>query len=69
MKPCRICGEEKTKKDFFCIYGFSQYKKKRWCRECQRLFLDMKKEQEKQEKEIEKQKKWELPANFTVSFL
>lgn len=48
MPDCHICGETKETKDFICLPRFSKWKKKWWCRDCQKLFLDMKKQKEKE---------------------
>jgi hypothetical protein len=67
---CRICGEEKDKKEFYKLKNFSRYfsakkffaTKKFWCRDCMRMFIEMRTEQEKA-KELQ-QKVW----NFVLKF-
>lgn len=45
---CRICGDEKDPKDFYKIKHFYKYhhSKIRWCRSCQRMWVEMKKQEE-----------------------
>ena len=62
MQTCFICGEAKEKKEFFCIPRFSKYKKKHWCRECQRMYAEMKQSQEFLERTKEQR------PIYTVSF-
>lgn len=49
---CRVCGEDKEPTQFYKIKYFYKYlsSKRVWCRECQKLYVDMKK------KEVEKKK-------------
>ena len=63
MVCCRVCGDEKPPEEFFHIPYFSKYKKQKvqWCRACQRLWIDYKKEKEYREKYLQK-------PQFTVSF-
>ena len=62
--PCQICGEQKEWKDFHNICFFSTYKKRRvqWCRDCQKMYVSMRKEQEQKE-QTEKRK-----INYLVTF-
>lgn len=64
MKCCRICGEEKEDKEFYKLKYFYRYIKasKVWCRDCMRLYVQMK----DQEKRIETF--LESTALFIVSF-
>lgn len=53
MKICRVCGVEREDKDFYKIkhiYKFINYGKKVWCRDCQKLYVEMKKEEERKKK-------------------
>lgn len=52
MVICRICGDNKEASDFKTIPNFTKYKKHTvsWCKECQKLFLDMKRGKEKLKK-------------------
>lgn len=49
MQTCRVCGEEKEREQFFQVTHFSKYKKQKviWCRDCQKMFIKMKKEQKR----------------------
>ena len=64
MVVCRICGEEKDAKDFTTIPYFTKYKKHSviWCHQCQKLWMDMKKEKERLKKFMNDEQK------FSVSF-
>ena len=62
MNCCRICGETKKVEEFFCIPRFSQYKKKNWCKKCQKLYVEMLRAKEFQEKTAIMQNE------YTVSF-
>ena len=44
---CHICGEEKDPTQFFRVKHFYKYMntKRIWCRVCQKLFMQMKKEE------------------------
>lgn len=49
MKTCRICGEIKELKDFFKIkhlYKYCNLGRRVWCRDCQKMFVEMKKKEE-----------------------
>ena len=61
---CRICGEEKEKKEFYKVKHFYKVMNQRkiWCRDCMKLYSEMKKE-EKRVFEL-KEKEW----NFCVKF-
>ena len=45
---CEICGEEKPKEEFTFVMNFQRIKKAKvqWCRDCQKMFLKMKKLEE-----------------------
>lgn len=62
MNCCRICGEVKEKSEFFCIPKFSQFKKKNWCRVCQKMYMDMIKAQ------VFKEKRSDEKEFYTVTF-
>jgi predicted metal-binding protein len=64
MPICRVCGEAKAEGEFRNITNFTKYKKHTvcWCRDCQKLWLDMKREKERMKKFLT------LPQNFEVSF-
>ena len=61
---CRICGEVKNAIEFHNILNFTKYKKHKvqWCKTCQKMYVDHKKEQ------IHHMKLEKLPRIFTVSF-
>jgi hypothetical protein len=61
---CYICGERKPKPEFKNIMYFSTYKKRKvqWCKECQKMYVKMKREKENEE---EQQK---VKINYLVSF-
>ena len=61
---CRICGEDKQKRDFYRLKHFYKYLnvKRIWCRGCMKLFVEMKRE-EKKEKELQ-QKEWIFCVKF-----
>lgn len=65
MLKCRICGEEKPETEFFKIKHFYRVmkSKRQWCRDCMRMYIEMKKDKEQQELLVNK--KWE----FCVSFI
>ena len=52
MPCCRICGEIKEEKEFWNIPYFSKYKKQKviWCRDCQKMWLDQRRQREYAEK-------------------
>jgi hypothetical protein len=64
MKTCHICGEVKETKEFHRIKRFREYKEKRvvWCQDCQRMYVAMKK-QEEREKKLE-EKDWSFQVVF-----
>ena len=66
MIACHICGEEKPKGEFNHIPRFTKLKKYdvTWCRKCQKMWLEMKKQDKR--KDIEKQ--YEDNNRFVVSF-
>ena len=49
---CLICGEKKEKEEFKNVMYFSMYKKRKmnWCRDCQTMYVAMKKEKEAAER-------------------
>lgn len=59
---CKVCGDEKEKKDFYHVPYFTQYKKHKvqWCRHCQTMFVGMKKDVEKRKIIEDDQKKFEV---------
>lgn len=61
---CRLCGNEKESKEFYRIKHFTRFYRRPiiWCRDCQRMFVEMK----KNEKAIELQK--EMAGSFCVKF-
>ena len=65
MELCHICMEHKPRSDFKKISHFRdvQRNKVQWCRECQKMWLNMKKEQENAKKYEIKDK-----SVFIVSF-
>ena len=62
MLICRVCGETKAEGEFKNITNFTKYKKHAvlWCRSCQKLWLDMKKEKERVKKLLTAEKKFEV---------
>lgn len=64
MVTCRVCGEEGDEKDFYSVPNFTKLKKHkvRWCRPCQKLWMDMRKAKEYTEKYLHGTQK------FSVSF-
>lgn len=65
MIVCRVCGEEKPKDEFKRIPYFSEVKNRKlfWCRECQKMYLVMKREKKILEEVIVKD-----DSKFVVSF-
>lgn len=61
---CRVCGEIKDKKEFYRLKHFSRLlpTKKIWCRDCMKMYVEMKKEEE-QKKSLE-QKEWVFILKF-----
>lgn len=57
MKTCRICGETKENVFFYKLKHFSQYYSQRviWCRECQQMYIQMYKLEQKIEELKQKQ--------------
>lgn len=66
MKPCRICGIEKDKQDFYKVKHFDLYKKiaRVWCRDCQKLYMNMKRTENEKEKFNQKLEQ----ADFILTF-
>lgn len=68
MKPtffsCHICGDEKESREFRNVCYFTSYKKKpvQWCRDCQKMYLAMKKEEEHKEEQRKRK------INYLVTF-
>lgn len=64
MICCRVCGEEKERSQFYKIKHFYKYlnTNKVWCRECQKLYVEMKKQ------EMNEKIKDFLKGQFCVSF-
>lgn len=62
---CHICGEEKDERDFKSVPYFRKYKKRPvvWCTHCQKMYMEMKRERERQIKVLE-----EDESKFIVSF-
>ena len=44
---CRVCGEDKERNQFFKVKHFYKYlnMKRIWCRDCQKLYIEMKKQE------------------------
>jgi hypothetical protein len=63
MPTCEICGEFKDGESFHKVKDFFRLcpKQKQWCRDCQKLYIDM-----KMKEHIDKLKN--PTASFTVSF-
>lgn len=64
MNVCRICGEKKDPKEFYRVKHFYRFHHSNviWCRKCQKLYVEMKKQEEIQ-KQIEATR-----GNFCVQF-
>ena len=64
MPCCRICGEEKSPEEFYHLPNFTKYKKHKviWCRACQKLWMDFRKQKEYTQKYLNGEQK------FTVCF-
>ena len=62
MPTCRICGETKSQDEFHNVTNFTKYKKHpvQWCRDCQKLWLEMRKERVYKEKILSMQQKFEV---------
>lgn len=67
MVACQICGEKKKVSEFYPLPFFTKYKKQvvTWCHDCQKLYIEMKKQRQRHEKLEGFQEK----DSFTVSFL
>jgi len=63
MLCCRICGELKPPQEFQSVAYFAKYKKHKviWCRSCQKMWVDAKREKEYADKYLN-------TGSFTVSF-
>ena len=61
---CHICGEDKKEEEFKLVPYFRKYNKHRvcWCKECQKMYITMKKEKRRLQIFLEDETK------FTVSF-
>lgn len=61
---CRLCAEDKESKEFYRIKHFYRFNKSHviWCRDCQKMYVDMKKAELAQEL----QKK--MAGTFVVKF-
>lgn len=64
MSTCQICAEEKPTEEFAFLPYFTKHKKHKvkWCRDCQGMYMEMRKERLKQKKRVEDESK------FTVCF-
>lgn len=62
MPCCRVCGEHKPDEEFHHVINFTKYKKHKvtWCRPCQKLWIDMKKEKDRMHKLHSIEKNWEV---------
>ena len=51
MQACRLCGEEKPLEEFHKVMHFTKVKRHKviWCRDCQKMYMEMKKEEEKKQ--------------------
>ena len=49
MKDCRICGQTKSDEKFYKVKHFYLYHDKNviWCRECQKMYIEMKRREKK----------------------
>jgi hypothetical protein len=61
---CRVCGEEKEAREFYRLKHFYKYlnARKIWCRDCMKMFVEMKKE-ETRKKDLD-QKEWLFVLRF-----
>lgn len=64
MIPCHCCGEEKKSEEFYKLPYFTHYQRKKvvWCRDCQKMYIEYKKLDEKK-KRLET-----IEGTFCVSF-
>ena len=64
---CRVCGEEKEPNQFYRVKHFYKYlnTKRIWCRDCQKLYVEMK----KQELSMKKFEERVEQNAFCVSFI
>lgn len=64
MQCCRVCGEKKRSEEFQKVFQFMKYKKHDalWCKDCQKMFITMKKEEAYREKYF--QPKNEIVVSF-----
>lgn len=62
MLCCRVCGEHKPEEEFHHVVNFTKYKKHKviWCRLCQKMWMDMRKDRERYEKVHSKNQRWEV---------
>lgn len=61
---CRICGEEKEPRQFYRYVEFPKFKKRKiWCRDCQKMWLEIHKAEEVK-REFEERKSY-----FLVQFV
>lgn len=56
MLTCRLCGEPKKREEFHHVIHFTKYKKHKvfWCKDCQKQYIDWRKDTEK----IKKLQEW-----------
>lgn len=68
MLTCRICGDKKPGEEFLHITNFTKYKKHPviWCKDCQKLWMDMRKEREFKQRKLALTQDTE---KFIVSFM
>ena len=66
MQVCRVCGESKKLLEFEKVIHFMKYKKNgqkaQWCKDCQRMYIAMKREEEYKERYL--QPKEEIIVSF-----
>lgn len=66
MLCCKVCGETKKPYEFEKVIHFMKYKKNgqkmQWCRDCQRMWIAMKREEEYKDKYL--QPKQEIIVSF-----
>ena len=62
MLLCRICGESKPPGEFKHITNFTKYKKQAvvWCRDCQKVWMDMNREKDRIKKFRSMKQKFEV---------
>lgn len=63
---CRVCGQEKERNQFYKVKHFYKYlnTKRVWCRDCQKLYIEMKKQESAQKEFNQKVQSGEYSVGF-----